>query len=321
VNHKPPRAVVCGYGEMATLGIESLLEAGYAVPLFVTHPDDPGETIWWRSPAALARERGIEVATPERLSGPGATAMIAAAGPDFLFSFYYRSMIGAGVLAIPGRGSLNLHGSLLPRYRGRAPINWVLVQGETTTGVTLHYMDEKPDHGDIVDQVEVPIAFEDTARMLFDKVAAAARVLLRRALPRLAEGTAGRRPQAHDQATYFGRRTPADGRIDWSWPATRIHNLVRAVTHPYPGAFTEVAGRRLLVWSARPAALDTPQATASKSAPATAPGTVMGPGDSGIVVACGEGTLLVRAAQFESGPDLADAAALARALPAGTRLG
>jgi methionyl-tRNA formyltransferase len=232
-------------------------------------------------------------------------------------------MIGANVLAIPRHGALNLHGSLLPRYRGRAPINWVLVQGETTTGATLHYMDEKPDHGDIVDQEAVPIDFEDTARSLFDKVAGAARVLLRRALPPLAAGTAVRRPQAHEQASYFGRRTPADGRIDWSWPAVRIHNLVRAVSRPYPGAFTEVAGRRLLVWSARPASSGTPRSGSTARAPsAAAPGTVLGPAEGGLLVACGDGDhLLVRLAQLENGPDLADEPALARALPAGTRLG
>jgi methionyl-tRNA formyltransferase len=317
VNVPPPRAVVCGYGEMATIGLECLLEAGYAVPLFVTHADDPGETIWWRSPATLAGGRGIEVTTPASLAEPAAAARIAAAAPDFLFSFYYRSMIAASILAIPRRGALNLHGSLLPRYRGRAPVNWVLVQGESTTGVTLHYMDEKPDHGDIVDQASVAIDFEDTARTLFDKVAGAARVLLRRALPPLAAGTAGRRPQVHHQASYFGRRTPADGRIDWSWPALRIHNLVRAVTRPYPGAFTEVAARRLLVWSARPVEARPAEAPP----PVAAPGTVLGAADGGVVVACGEGILLLRVAQFENGPDLADAVALARALPGGTRLG
>jgi methionyl-tRNA formyltransferase len=320
VSAEPPRAVVCGYGEMAALGLECLFEAGYAVPLFITHADDPGETIWWRSPVALARERGVEVTTAE-LADPATTTCIAAAAPDFLFSFYYRSMIDAAVLAIPRRGALNLHGSLLPRFRGRAPINWVLVRGETATGVTLHYMDAKPDHGDIVDQEAVPIDFEDTARSLFDKVAGAARVLLRRALPRLAAGTAARRPQAHEQASYFGRRTPADGRIDWSWPAERIHNLVRAVTRPYPGAFTEFAGRRLLVWSARPAASAAPGSRSQARAPLAEPGTVVGPAEGGLLVACGDGDhLLVRLAQLESGQDLAGAA-LSRALPAGTRLG
>jgi methionyl-tRNA formyltransferase len=313
-----PRAVVCGYGEMAALGLECLVAAGYTIPLFVTHADDPGETIWWRSPAELARSRGIEVATPADLSAPAERARLAAAAPDFLFSFYYRSMIGAEVLAIPGRGALNLHGSLLPRYRGRAPINWVLVQGETTTGVTLHYMDEKPDHGDIVDQEPVPIAFEDTARTLFDKAAAAARVLLTRALPRLADGTAARRPQAHAEASYFGRRTPADGRIDWSWPAVRVHNLIRAVSRPFPGAFTEAGGRRLLVWSARPAARDASRS--AREGPRAEPGAVLRGDPAGVLVACGEGALLVLEARLDPGPDLTGPD-LAAALPPGTRLG
>jgi methionyl-tRNA formyltransferase len=310
VSGAAPRAVVCGYGEIGTIGLECLEEAGYQVALLLTHEDAPGEEVWWRPPADWARDRGIEVGFPDRADTPEALARIACAAPDFLFSFYYRSMIGRGALAVPRRGALNLHGSLLPRYRGRAPVNWVLVNGETVTGATLHYMDDKPDHGDIVDQVEVPIAFEDTARTLFDKVADAARLLLRRTLPPLAAGRAGRTPQDHARATYFGRRTPADGRIDWSWPAVRVYNLVRAVTRPYPGAFTTVGDRRLLVWWGTPV----------PAGPGAPPGTVVGRHGDGVVVACGEGGFLVRRAQPEGGPESGSAGALAALLPEGTRL-
>jgi methionyl-tRNA formyltransferase len=313
----PPRAIVCGYGEIGTIGLECLEEAGYAIVLLLTHEDDPGEAIWWRSPAEWARRRGLEVATPADVNTPAELARLACASPDFLFSFYYRAMLRPAVLSLPRHGALNLHGSLLPRYRGRAPVNWVLVNGEAVTGVTLHYMDEKPDHGDIVDQAEVPIAPLDTARGLFDKVAAAARVVLRRALPLLATGTAARVPQDHARATYFGRRTPADGRIDWSWPAARIFNLVRAVTHPYPGAFTTLQDRILKIWWATPV----PGAPAGLHGPGdAAPGTVLGSGEDGVLVACGEGALLVRRIQTEGGPEIAGADGLAAALPAGTRL-
>jgi methionyl-tRNA formyltransferase len=291
-----PRAIVFGYSEIGTIGLECLVEAGFEVPLLITHPDSPGETIWWRSTADRARALGIEVTTSRD--------RVASLHPDFLFSFYYRDLIPSGILALAPRGALNLHGSLLPRYRGRAPVNWVLVNGERETGVTLHHMDEKADHGDIVDQEAVPIDFEDTARTLFDKVAAAARVVLRRSLPLLAAGTAPRRAQDHTRATYFGRRTPEDGRIDWSWPALRVHNLVRAVARPWPGAFTMASGTRLFIWRAMPVDVR------------GEPGVVLGPAEDGILVACGDGALLVREAQTVAG-----ASALDRMLPRGTRLG
>jgi methionyl-tRNA formyltransferase len=314
VTSPAPRAVVCGYSEIGTIGIECLIEAGFAVPLLITHEDAPGETIWWRPPAERALALGIEVSTPHSLDTPSMRARIAAQHPDFLFSFYYRDLIPPAVLALAPRGALNLHGSLLPRYRGRAPVNWVLVNGERMTGVTLHYMDEKADHGDIVDQAEIPIAFEDTARTLFDKLAETARVVLRRSLPRLARGTAPRRPQDHARATTFGRRTPDDGRIDWSWPAVQIHNLVRAVAWPWPGAFTRAAAGRLLIWRASPR-------PAAGSAFGMAPGAVLGPAEDGVLVACGEGTLLVREAQLDGAPPMQGPSALASALPRGARLG
>jgi methionyl-tRNA formyltransferase len=147
---------------------------------------------------------------------------------------------------------MNLHGSLLPKYRGRAPVNWVLVKGETETGVTLHFMTEKPDAGDIVGQVAVPISFDDTALTLFGKMEDAASRLLADLLPRIANGEIPRRPNDLAHGSYFGGRRPEDGRIDWSRPAVEIYNLVRAVTRPYPGAFAALAGEKLTVWWAIP---------------------------------------------------------------------
>jgi methionyl-tRNA formyltransferase len=308
-----PRAVVCGYGEIATIGLECLEEAGFETVLFVTHPGAPGEAIWWRPPADRARARGVPVVMPSDLDAPEEVERVRAAAPDFLFSFYYRSLIGPAILRLARRGALNLHGSLLPRYRGRAPINWVLVNGESETGVTLHHMDEKADHGDIVVQRPVAIDFADTAPGLFRKVAEAARLVLREALPLLAAGTAPRRPQDHARATLFGRRTPEDGRIAWSWPAIRVYNLVRAVTRPYPGAFTMSGGRRLFVWRAVPA----DRLRGEEEAP---PGTVLGARQGGIAVATGEGCLVVLEAQREGDPAAAGAGPLAAVLAAGERL-
>ena len=310
---RAPRAVICGYGEIATIGLQCLREAGYDTPLFVTHEDTPGETIWWEPPASWARSHGVTVATPDDVNRPGEVERIRALEPDFLFSLYYRSMIGPELLGVPRRGALNLHGSLLPRYRGRAPINWVLVNGETATGVTLHYMDAKPDHGDIVLQREVAIEMRDTGETLFRKIATQARLLLGEALPLLARGAAARRPQDHAQASYFGRRRPEDGRIDWSWPAPKVYNLIRAVTRPFPGAFTMLGGRRLYLWWGVPEERRAGEAGA-------AAGTILGPRAEGVAIAAGSGAVVVMKAQLEGQDEITGGTGLGALLPQGARL-
>jgi len=238
------RAVVFAYHDVGVRCLQVLLSAGVAVPLVVTHQDDPNETQWFASVAATARERDLPVITPADAGGAALAAQIAALHPDFLFSFYYRSMLGEPLLAIPRRGALNMHGSLLPKYRGRAPVNWALLNGERETGATLHHMVARADAGDIVDQQSVPILRDDDARQVFNKVTVAAELVLARVLPALLAGTAPRRPQSIEPGQYFGRRRPEDGRIDWNRPASDIHNLVRAVAPPFPGAFTDITGSR-----------------------------------------------------------------------------
>jgi methionyl-tRNA formyltransferase len=144
-----------------------------------------------------------------------------------------------------------MHGSLLPKYRGRAPIHWAIIHGETSTGASLHYMLEKPDAGALVDQQAVPILENDTALDVSMKVADAAQRVLARSLPKLIAGSAAAKALDLAQGSYFGRRRPEDGRIDWRAGARRIHDLVRAVAPPFPGAFTEVGGVRLEVLETR----------------------------------------------------------------------
>jgi len=246
------RAVVFAYHNMGIAGIRALLDNGFAIPMVLSHEDDPGENRWFGSVEGFCRDRGIPVFSPKDANAPPWPARIREAQPDLLFSFYYRSMLKKEILEIPRLGAMNLHGSLLPKYRGRAPVNWVLVKGETETGVTLHFMTEKPDAGDIVGQAAVPIAFDDTALTLFGKMEDAASGLLAGLLPRIAKGEIPRRPNDLAHGSYFGGRRHEDGRIDWSRPAVEIYNLVRAVTRPYPGAFSELAGERLTVWWAIP---------------------------------------------------------------------
>jgi methionyl-tRNA formyltransferase len=238
------RAVVFAYHDVGVRCLKVLLSAKVEVPLVVTVRDDPNENRWFASVAETAREYGLAVAMPEDAGDAALAERVAGLAPDFIFSFYYRSMLGAPILRSARRGALNMHGSLLPKYRGRAPVNWAIVNGEAQTGATLHYMVERADAGDIVDQLAVPILEDDDAREVFGKVTAAAEIVLARSLPGLIAGTAPRRPQPIEPGQYFGRRRPEDGRIDWSHPAVRIHNLVRAVAPPFPGAFTEVEGRQ-----------------------------------------------------------------------------
>jgi methionyl-tRNA formyltransferase len=244
------RTVVCAYSEVGHACLDELLAIGADVRLVVTHRDSPGEKIWFPSVAERARAGGVPLLTPEDVNAPDAVAAIAADRPELLFSFYFRQMMKREVLELASAGALNMHGSLLPRYRGRAPVNWVLVNGETETGVTLHYMDEKPDHGDIVAQRAVAIGADDDALGLTKKLAAAAREVLRESYPLLVAGTAPRTAQPHHLSSYFGGRSARDGAIDWKKPTEQIRNLVRAVTDPWPGAFAVFRGRKLVVWRA-----------------------------------------------------------------------
>jgi methionyl-tRNA formyltransferase len=217
----------------------------------ITHRDRPEERIWFASVAELARGRSIETLMPDDPNTSEVVGRIRDLRPDFLFSFYYRQMLGARLLAIPGRGAFNMHGSLLPKYRGRVPVNWAIIHGETETGATLHEMVEKPDAGRIVDQEAVTILIDDLAVDVFRKVTDAAERVLTRSLPKLIDNSAVLRAQDLSKGSYFGARCPEDGRIDWSAGAKRVHDLVRAVAPPYPGAFTEVEGMRLRVLHTR----------------------------------------------------------------------
>jgi methionyl-tRNA formyltransferase len=245
------RAVVFAYSEVGVRCLRELLEQEIRVPLVFTHPDDPKESRWFGSVQELAERHGLKVAQPEDPNSVEWLAEGRRARPDFVFSFYYRHMLNAAWLDLPKRGALNMHGSLLPKYRGRAPVHWAIIRGETVTGASLHYMLEKPDAGALVDQQPVPIGEDDTALEVSQRVAEAAQAVLRRSLPKLIAGTAPARPLDLAQGSYFGRRRPEDGRIDWHAGARAIHDLVRAVAPPFPGAFTRVNGQRLEVWETR----------------------------------------------------------------------
>jgi methionyl-tRNA formyltransferase len=243
------RAIVFAYHNVGVRCLSVLLAHGVDVALVVTHKDNPKENIWFESVAALANLHGIPVITPD---AEEVIAQIRALQPDFFFSFYYREMLKKALLDIPTRGALNMHGSLLPKYRGRVPVNWAIIRGETETGSTLHYMTEKPDNGDIVAQQAVPILLNDTALQVFQKVTVAAEMALNSVLPTLLAGTAKAEKQDLSKGAYFGGRKAEDGVIDWSQSAQDIHNLVRAVAPPYPGATTHLLGMPMRILQTLP---------------------------------------------------------------------
>lgn len=242
------RAVVFAYHNVGVRCLKVLLAHGVDVALVVTHADNPDENIWFDSVAELAALHDIPAITPDDPNAPEVVARVAAISPDFLFSFYYRHMLKKAVLDIPPRGAYNMHGSLLPKYRGRVPVNWAIIKGETETGATLHVMNEKPDNGAIVDRQAVPILPDDTALEVFNKVTCAAEITLNRCLPGLLAGTAALIPQDLSLGGYFGGRRAEDGRIDWSQSAQDIHNLIRAVAPPYPGAFSTLESKPLKIF-------------------------------------------------------------------------
>ena len=242
-------ALVFAYHNVGVRCLQVLREAGVNVSLVVTHQDNPNENVWFGSVRQTCAEHFIPFITPVDPNTPEMKAQYRALAPDFIFSFYYRHMLHPDVLAIAPRGAYNMHGSLLPQYRGRAPVNWAVIRGATQTGATLHVMETKPDAGAVVAQTAVPILSDDTAREVFDKVTVAAEMTLWRALPDLLAGHSTFIPQDLSQGAYFGGRQAQDGRIDLQQSARAIHNLVRGVAPPeYPGAFIDLAGQRLRLW-------------------------------------------------------------------------
>ena len=282
--------VVCAYHNVGYRCLEELLRQGADIRLIFTHEDSPTEEIWFESVRELADRHGIPYLTTD-INLPENRERGREIAPDFLLSFYYRNMIKPQVLELARHGALNLHGSYLPKYRGRVPVNWAVINGETETGATLHYMVEKPDAGDIVDREKVSIEFTDTSLDVFNKVTAAAVTVIGRSWPKLVAGTAPRIPMDLREGNYCGGRKPADGLIDWTKSAVQSYNLIRGVTHPYPGAFSFLEGKKVIVWSAWP---------------------VEGSGEPGMIVSTspllvgtGDGLLEIRTLQIEEGEELA----------------
>ncbi|MGV4275837.1 bifunctional UDP-4-amino-4-deoxy-L-arabinose formyltransferase/UDP-glucuronic acid oxidase ArnA [Citrobacter farmeri] len=283
------KAVVFAYHDMGCLGVQAVLDAGYDIAAIFTHADNPGENAFFGSVSRLAADAGIPVYAPDDVNHPIWTERISQLAPDVIFSFYYRHLLSDAILTLAPAGAFNLHGSLLPKYRGRAPLNWVLVNGESETGVTLHRMVKRADAGAIVAQQRVAISSDDTAFTLHHKLCQTARRVLEQALPAIERKETHDVQQNESEATYFGRRTPEDSFLTWNRPATTLHNMVRAVAAPWPGAFSYSGTQKFTIWSSR---VHAQNQTAQ-------PGTVISV--SPLLIACSEGALEVVTGQAGNG--------------------
>jgi len=283
------KAIVFAYHNIGCAGLNALIEQGFSISAVITHEDDPLENIWFDSVAELAASHNIPVYAPQDINHPLWIERLRELEPEIIFSFYYRNLLSQEILDLAPAGGFNLHGSLLPRYRGRCPINWVLVNGETETGVTLHQMTEKPDAGAITGQKKVVITDNDTALSLHHKLTETTTQLLNEILPEIKAGNGQKIPQDSSPASYFGGRRPADGEIDWQLSAVQIRNLVRAVTRPYPGAFSHLGNRKCLFW----------QVEVTESDSEAAPGTVIT--INPLVIACGKNFLTINFGQTADG--------------------
>lgn len=303
------KAVVFAYHDMGCLGVQAVLDAGYDIAAIFTHADNPGENAFFGSVSRLAADAGIPVYAPDDVNHPIWSERISQLAPDVIFSFYYRHLLSDAILELAPAGAFNLHGSLLPKYRGRAPLNWVLVNGETETGVTLHRMVKRADAGAIIEQQHVAISPDDTALTLHHKLCQTARRVLEQALPAIMRKETHDVAQNESEATYFGRRTPEDSFLTWNRPAETLHNMVRAVAAPWPGAFSYSGTQKFTIWSSR---VHAQNQTAQ-------PGTVLSVAP--LLIACSEGALEVVTGQADNGITMQGAQlAQVLGLVAGSRL-
>lgn len=247
-----PRILFFGFSDVGYRCLKLLLDKGCDVIGVFTHDADPHEAHWFQTPESLAKENFIRVFKPDTLKTEKWFRKVRYMKPDLILSLYYRNFIPEEIFSLARLGAYNMHGSYLPAYRGRAPLNWSIINGENHCGVTLHTIEKKFDAGEIVDREKVAFGPDEYVGDIQPRVSAAAVRVLERALPSLLAGNPKLEKQDESKASYFGKRTPEDGRIDFSKSAREVFNLVRGVSRPFPGAFAEIGGRRYTIWRAKP---------------------------------------------------------------------
>lgn len=252
------RIVFFGFQRWGTETLRALLASGHDVPLVVTHPPsrNPADNLWSDSVTDLATAAGIPVVKCRYANAPELAEQLKVQDAELLVLSNWRTWLSPQICALARHGGINLHDALLPRYGGFAPINWAIANGETLTGVTVHRVEDELDLGDILLQEIVPIHPQDTATDIFHRTLPLFASLALAAVDALERGTASFTPQDSRQATFFHKRDERDMRIDWSRPARDIHNLIRAQSPPYPGAFSHFRGQRIELLKAAPAPRD-----------------------------------------------------------------
>ena len=241
------------YHEIGYLCLDHLLKSGDNVVALFTHAPNPKENIWFKTPDVLAKKYNIPVYYDADLNSPEVKKLILEKlCPDVVFSLSFRQKIPNFIINYPKLGAFNMHGAYLPKYRGCVPLNWALVKGEKSTGVTIHYLADKFDTGAIVAQHKIPITKSDDINSLYRKFHRVGLELFKKTWPKIKSSKIKTIPQDPAQASYFGKRKPEDGLINWqTMSSEEIYNLIRAVTKPYPGAFTILDGKKIILWHAK----------------------------------------------------------------------
>lgn len=306
------RIIFMGTPEFACPTLRKLIERKEEIIAVVTQPDRPkgrGQRLVPPPVKALAEEHGIPVFQPAKVRAPEAIARIRELAPDLIVVVAFGQILPQSLLDIPKHGCINIHASLLPRYRGAAPINWCLINGETETGITTMQMDAGLDTGDMLVKRAIPIGPDEDALSLHDRLSLLGAETIDETIDRLMAGTLAREKQDDSLSCYAPMLKKEDGLIDWTGEAARIKNLVRGLT-PWPCAYTFLDGKTLKIF------------TVSATDESGEPGTVLRVGKDGVVVACGSGSLLIGELQLEGRKRLnaGDFLAGCRLTP-GTRLG
>lgn len=296
------RVVMFGYQTWGHRTLEALLDSDHEVVLAVTHPESchAYEKVWDDSVADLAREHGIPVLLRNRPDDEELLAGLRRAAPDIIVANNWRTWLPPEIFDLPPHGTLNIHDSLLPAYAGFSPVIWALINGEREVGVTAHRMDEELDAGDIVLQRSVPVGPADTATDLFHRTVDLIGPIVHEALDLIASGRAEWVKQDRSRASFFHKRSVEDSRIDWNWPAEDLERLVRALSDPYPTAFTHHRGQRIGIVSA----------TVSQACYGGTPGRVFIREGDGVVIVAGADArggqhrgLVVRRVRTEDGAE------------------
>jgi methionyl-tRNA formyltransferase len=303
------RVIFVGTVHEAVPAFGALLDSGADVVEVVTLPvERSAGTSGFVDLEPLARAHSITVRRCADINSAESVRHATELRPDLMVVAGWTRLLSAELLSVPPRGVIGFHASLLPHFRGRAPVNWAILRGEAVTGNTMMYLNAGTDTGDIIDQQTVPILPDDTCATVYARVGEAGAEMLRRQLPALLDGTAPRRPQDAGDGSLLPKRTPEMGITDWNRPARVVHDWIRALTSPYPGAFTFVAGRKLMLWAA----------AAGGACPGRAAGEVLGCDEDGIRVATADGVIVLTSVSGDGdAPGPASAWAVSNGLRAG----